>query len=118
MELGSAFAEGVARSFCRTVQLIREQEILITDRVLCPGFRPVLNLITAEPPLFEHSENEAAGRLVIGKLAVCQITGSILGAEIQRLPITDPRLKQSWKADLWRTRIAFKAEKELTLRIR
>lgn len=118
MELGSAFAEGVARSFCRTVQLIREQEILITDRVLCPGFRPVLNLITAEPPLFEHSENEAAGRLVIGNLAVCQITGSILGAEIQRLPITDPRLKQSWKADLWRTRIAFKAEKELTLRIR
>ena len=78
---------------------------------LLSGLTPVLNLITAEKPLYKES------CLILGTLAVCKITGALTDVSVECLPITDPRLKLSWKNDLWRTRITFNPKKELALRI-
>jgi len=111
MELKNAYPKGCITSFKRSVVFKRSQEILITDQVCCPGLTPVLNLITAEKPLYKES------CLILGTLAVCKITGALTDVSVECLPITDPRLKLSWKNDLWRTRITFNPKKELALRI-
>lgn len=112
MELKNAYPEGCITSFQRSVLLKRSREILITDQICCPGLTPVLNLITAEKPLYKE------GCLILGTLAVCEVTGALMDISVECLPITDPRLKLSWKNDLWRTRITFNPEKELKLRIK
>lgn len=111
MELKNAYPKGCITSFKRSVVFKRSREILITDQVLCPGLTPVLNLITAEKPLYKE------GCLILGALAVCEITGALTDVSVECLPVTDPRLKLSWKNDLWRTRITFNPDKKLALRI-
>ncbi|HHX59900.1 MAG TPA: heparinase [Epulopiscium sp.] len=87
----------------RRVQLHKESHIQITDTIIDYNTqnRPdiISNLITYEKPRMDNDH------LLIGDLAVITFSEQIEKMVIETLPITDPRLQQSWKHDLYRIRI-------------
>lgn len=95
--------------FIRRVQLYKGNHIQIKDHLIRHDFQVPLNLISnlityTKPHIYNN-------KLFIGELAVMILKGDIEKIEIEVLPITDPRLQQSWKHDLYRTRIYYHSSK-------
>lgn len=104
MNLATAYPEFKNISqFIRKVQLHKESHIQIEDCLTTYNpqisFDLISNLITYEKPRVKDNT------LFIGDLASVILKGNIEKIQIETLPITDPRLQQSWKHDLYRIRI-------------
>lgn len=99
-EISQAYpAEAEVRSYCRRMTLERRGKVTITDRF--EGGKPAtLNLMTCEMP-------SVNGRVVtLGDLATLHTQGA--GAiEIDRIDITDARLRAAWPKQLYRLRLPF-----------
>lgn len=118
MDLAPAYpGRAGIRQYIRKVLLRMEREILVMDTAVPDdeGIPPiVLNLITYEPPVLSVSQNQAKC-LAIGSLAMVEAAGAD-SVSIEKLPITDPRLRTAWKHDIYRIRLSLSRE-SITLRI-
>ena len=103
MDIAGAYPDPRVRSYQRTVILEKGKGITIWDRADCAPLKPVLSLITYETPRWQEEDSA----LLIGDLAQCRIQGAS-AVLIQRLPITDNRLKAAWEHDMWRTLVVLK----------
>ena len=106
MNIATAYpdVEGISQ-LIRKVQLYKESHIQIEDCLIgehpANSFDLISNLITYEKPLILDD------KLLIGDLGMITFKGHIERIEIEVLPITDPRLQESWKHNLYRTRIYY-----------
>ena len=115
MDIGNAYPDSQVTSYYRTVRLIKEKGITITDTAKCGNLQPVLSLITYEEPDWDDKNSTLTVKLPNPAHHGHQITGTchIDGAahvKKERLPITDNRLKTAWKHDMWRTLVTFQKE--------
>lgn len=110
MDLEAAYPDERIKSYTRNAVLEKGKEITITDHYEGDLPRPVLSLMFYEEPMI--SENTVQ----IGNLGSLLIEGAV---RIQKevIPITDERLKTSWKHDVYRLLVTMD-HKDLTLRIR
>ena len=98
MELAGAYALPASGSYIREIILNKENgTVVLFDQTNAENV--ILNFITAEQP-----ELAAPDRLHIGKNCAVLLEGAEL-LVVDTLPITDPRLKQSWDHDLYRLRL-------------
>lgn len=122
MDISKAFGNSGMRAYIRSAMLT-EKEIVISDEY-DGDLDGLFNLMTyEEPKLIGQSSNEI--QLAVGDLGVISIdiepksqdseeetTAAIAeNIQIERCPITDARLALTWKHDVYRIRIPFKAGK-------
>lgn len=98
IELAGAYpAEAGLRSYRRRVRLDKGQDIAIEDTF--DGDRAAtLSLMFAQLPRLE------ASRIVLDGLAELRLEGAG-EMQLDTIPITDARLRQSWPEKLWRVRV-------------
>ena len=104
MELSGAYADERVRSLKRTVSMIYGKCLILEDQY-DTDLIPVLSLMTYEVP--EISKTPDCINISIGDLGNIKVAGG-LGANIQTLAITDPRLMKTWKHDCYRILITMK----------
>ncbi len=102
MELAGAWGpEARLRSYRRRVRLIRGSGVEVWDEF--DGDLPArLSLILAVRPEMREGGFELPG------LAQVEIEGARL-LDLEEVPVTDARLRQSWPAAIWRIRVAAEA---------
>lgn len=110
MDIATAYPSDDIRSYQRQAKLEKGRCITITDTYTGSRFPAVLSLMTYEEPVINGN------CLTIGTLGICQIEGAS-DIQTERIPITDARLKQAWKHDVYRTLVTMK-DQGLTLEIR
>ncbi len=108
MNIATAYPElGNISQFTRKVQLHKESHIEIEDYLTATNglesIDLISNLISYEKPTICNNQ------LLIGDLAIVAFKGHIERMEIELLPITDPRLQESWDRDLYRIRIYYQS---------
>lgn len=101
MDIARAYPSKGIHSYLRTARLDKGHHITITDTYSGTKHPAVLSLITYEKPTLHGST------LSIGTLGTCQITGAAT-IHTESIPITDPRLKQTWTHDIHRTLVTLK----------
>lgn len=110
MDLEAAYPDERIKSYTRNAVLEKGKEITISDHYEGDLPCPVLSLMFyEEPAVYENT-------VQIGDLGSLLIEGA---SNIQKevIPITDERLKTSWKHDVYRLLVTMN-HKDLTLRIR
>lgn len=109
LDIASAYPpEAGVKQYLRAVTLEKGHEVRIED-TFEGSIPPELSLMLCEQPVVE------GGTIRVGTLGEIRFHGGTC-AGIDKLPISDPRLRATWPDTLWRVRIAF-AER-LTLIIR
>ncbi len=110
MDLEAAYPDERIKSYTRNAVLEKGKEITISDHYEGDLPCPVLSLMFYEEPTV--CENTVQ----IGDLGSLLIDGA---SNIQKevIPITDERLKTSWKHDVYRLLVTMD-HKDLTLKIR
>lgn len=110
MNLATAYPDnGNLTSYHRQVSLYKDtvyqdNRIVITDTIIPNSdinsdSNIILNLITYEKPSLQNEQ------ILIGQLAILELSPCFSHIEIEQLPITDPRLALCWDHDLYRIRI-------------
>ena len=98
MELSEAYPGHDITGYRRNVVFTKNRGITVTD-TFQSSLRPaVLSLMTYEKPTWHPSDC----RLLIGTLGSCLIRG-VQSIQTEQIPITDERLAQTWKHDIYRT---------------
>lgn len=110
MDLEAAYPDERIKSYTRNAVLEKGKEITISDHYEGDIPYPVLSLMFYEEPVI--SENTVQ----IGDLGSLIIEGA-LRIQKEVIPITDERLKTSWKHDVYRLLVTMD-HKDLTLKIR
>lgn len=110
MDLAAAYPDERIRSYTRNAVLNKEKEIIISDHYEGDLPYPVLSLMFYEEPVVNGDT------VKVGNLGSFLIEGA---SKIQKevIPITDERLKISWKHDVYRLLVTMK-NKDLVLTIR
>jgi len=110
MDLSAAYPDDRIKSYTRNAALEKGKEITVTDHYEGDLPCPVLSLMFYEEPIV--CENTVQ----IGDLGSLLIEGA---SRIQKelIPITDERLKTSWKHDVYRLLVTME-NKDFTLKIR
>lgn len=116
MELADAYGDERLTSYIREIMMEKGKGIFITDRYEGELRPAVLSLMTYEKPEITKETNPShALEMRIGSLGICRINGASK-AETEEIPITDPRLKKTWKHSIFRTLITFN-DAEINLEI-
>ncbi|MDW2798362.1 heparinase II/III family protein [Clostridium boliviensis] len=107
MDIADAYPDERIHSYERTAVLKKGKQIIIKDHYEGALSQPVLSLMFYEEPTIEGNH------IYIGDLASLSVTGC---CEIkkQTLPITDERLKTTWKHDIYRIQVTME-QKDLML---
>ncbi|GLC79700.1 heparinase II/III domain-containing protein [Lacrimispora brassicae] len=110
MDLAAAYPDERIRSYTRNAVLNKGKEIIISDHYEGDLPCPVLSLMFYDEPLVRGNTVQ------VGSLGSFLIEGA---SKIQKevIPITDERLKTSWKHDVYRLLVTME-NKDLTLIIR
>ena len=104
MDIAPAYPDKRVRKSLRRVSLMRGKCVRIEDSFdLDVGISAVMTLMTYEEPAItaNGSEDGGAYRISVGELGYIEAEG-IEKVEIERLPITDQRLRIAWKHDCFR----------------
>jgi len=95
MDIAGAYPDKRIHSYQRTAVMKKGQPIVIKDHYEGDLLQPVLSLMFYEDPILEGN------RIIIGDLGSVSVAGcSHMKKEC--LPITDDRLKTTWKHDIYR----------------
>ncbi len=101
MDIARAYPDPRILSYVRTARLEKGKQVVIRDRFRLAEPMPVtLSLITCVRPAIRQDSGGLA--LTLGELAVCRVAG-VSQAEVEEVPITDPRLGIAWKGSIYRT---------------
>ena len=103
MELKKAYDDDTPiRSYRRYWQFSSEGDIEVKEVLDFTGSRRdwILNFMTEQQPVNEERE----GAIRIGQLGKIIFNG-VFRAEIEKIPITDQRLKRNWKDSVYRIRV-------------
>lgn len=100
------------RSFHRTVTFFKNDRIVIED-IYDSTLPAVLNLMTDESPSLTRTDREHFLLSFPGG-GTCRICGA-LSAEVQSIPLTDPRLRTCWGGQVCRIRL--RADSRIRLEI-
>lgn len=106
MDIARAYPSEEIQSYTRTARLDKDQQITITDTYTGTKHPAVLSLMTYEKPTITHNTNNDT--MTLGTLGTCQITGAS-NIQTECIPITDPRLQQTWKHPIHRTLVTLTA---------
>ncbi len=99
MDIADAYPDNRIHSYQRSAVLKKGAQIVIKDHYEGDYLQPVLSLMFYEEPTIEGN------RITIGNLGHLSVTGcSHMKKEC--LPITDERLKTTWKHDIYRVLVA------------
>lgn len=101
------------RSFQRTVTFFKHDRIVIED-VYDSTLPAVLNLMTCELPSLTRIDRERHLLSFPGG-GTCRICGA-LSAQIESIPLTDPRLSACWGSEVYRIRLEADSRIELEIR--
>ncbi|MGC6175617.1 heparinase II/III domain-containing protein [Lacrimispora sp. 38-1] len=95
MDIADAYPDDRIHSYQRSAVLEKGGQIVIKDHYEGALLQPVLSLMFYEEPIIEGN------RIIIGNLGSLTVTGcSHMKKEC--IPITDDRLKTTWKHDIYR----------------
>ena len=104
MDISGAYpAESCLEHYYRKCTLIKGEKIIIKDSYSFRNHQKentvVLSFMTYEKPVLEDDNNGLT--LHIGSVGIMRITDASL-LSVEEIPITDPRLKITWKHPIYR----------------
>ncbi len=109
MELSGAYGDKRIRSVRRSVSLIKNREVRITDEIDAK-LPAVLTFLTCiEPEAGEPSQSDEV-TVRIGEEGMLRASG-ISKVRIEKRPVTDERLRQAWKENCYRILLTLQGNK-------
>ena len=118
---GAYPAESRIASYQRTARLNKGQDIVIEDRFLWKEGggeenKLTLSLMTYEKPVLCEAGKDGAECLKIGEEGGCLTLENARVSAVEEIPITDDRLQNAWKHEVYRILVRPEGDK-IVLRI-
>ena len=99
MDIAGAYPDSRIHSYERSAVMKKGEQIVITDHYEGENLQPVLSLMFYEEPALDGNQ------IKIGDLGTVTVSGSSHMRK-ECLPITDDRLKTTWKHDIYRVLVS------------